>query len=59
MYNSGYVPGHYYSPIPNIAEVERDADRIFADKDLVGINLNTEDQIKLLEKFKTYYPDYP
>ena len=56
--NCGFEPGHFYSPIPNLIEIEKEASNIFVDKKLEGINLNTEDQINLLEEFKTYYPSY-
>jgi hypothetical protein len=57
--NCGFEPGHFYSPVPNLIEIEKDSSNIFIDKDLPGIDLNTENQIKLLEEFKTYYPEYP
>ena len=59
IFNAGWEPGHYYSPIPDLIEIERDADNIFGDKELGEIDLNIENQIRLLEKFKSYYPDYP
>jgi hypothetical protein len=59
VYNSGYEPGHYYSPIPNLMEIEKNSDKIFVSKGLLEIDLNTKNQIKLLEKFKKYYPGYP
>lgn len=55
----GFEPGHFYSPVPNLTEIERDINKIYIDKELSDIDLNTEYQIKLLEKFKTYYPSYP
>ena len=32
--NIGFPPGHYHSPLPNLAEIERDAYNIFVDKDM-------------------------
>jgi hypothetical protein len=58
-HSSAWEPGHYYSPIPDIFEIEKHADSIFSNKQLLEIDLNTEYQIKLLEEFKTYYPGYP
>ena len=58
-HSSSWEPGHYYSPVPNIFEIEGNADRIFTEKNLSEIDLNTENQITLLEEFKTFYPDYP
>ena len=57
--NCGFEPGHFYSPVPNLIEIEKNISNIFIDKELPGIDLNTEKQIKLLEEFKTYYPEYP
>ena len=57
--NCGFPPGHFYSPIPNLSEIESEAKAIFADKDLEEINLNTEQQVRLLEKIKIFYSDYP
>ena len=43
----------FLSPIPNHAELEKDASTIFSEKNPAGIELNTENQIKLLEELKT------
>ena len=59
VHNCGFPPGHFYSPIPNLSEIESEAKAIFADKDLEEINLNTEKQIRLLEKIKIFYSEYP
>ena len=58
MYDVGYEPGYFYSPIPDLNEIRMEADKIFIDKDLQEIDLNTENQIKLLEELKTYYSQY-
>ena len=58
IYNAGFEPGHFYSPIPNIAEIEKNADIIFSERALYGIDLNPEAQIQFLETFKTFYSDY-
>ena len=55
IYNCGFEPGHYYSPIPNLEEVEKSSTTIFAPKHLNDINLNTENQLKLLSDFLVYY----
>lgn len=57
--DSGYPPGHYYSPIPDLQEIQQDEERIFGEKDLKGIDLNTAEQLSLLEELKRYYPEYP
>lgn len=55
----GFKPGHYYSTIPNLKEIEENADVIFSEKKLAEIELNTENQIKLLNTFKSFYSGYP
>lgn len=59
LHNSGFEPGHFYSPIPNLSEIEKDMDRIFTDKVLLGVDLNKEYQMNLLDEFKSYYSEYP
>ncbi len=52
-----FPPGHYYSPIPSREEILKKEQRIFGirKKEIDGINLNEEEQLKLLEKIKEYY----
>jgi hypothetical protein len=57
--SSGWKPGHYYSPIPDIFEIEANAERIFANKSLTEIDLNTSYQIRLLDELKEFYAEYP
>jgi predicted O-methyltransferase YrrM len=59
LYNAGFKPGHYYSPIPNLEDVKNNADTIFSVRNVEEINLNEENQFKLLEEFRVYYADYP
>ena len=56
----GYEPGHYYSPIPDIEDIKR-KDTIFnkINVDLKGINLEKENQFRLLESFIEYYKEIP
>jgi predicted O-methyltransferase YrrM len=53
--------GHYYSPVPSIKELERDAPRIFdrSLRTLPGIELNEADQLALLTEFATFYKEQP
>lgn len=54
-------PGHFYSPIPDLKEVDIYADRVF-DQDrrtLPGIDLNEKQQVALLENLSRYYPEVP
>lgn len=58
----GFVPpGHFYSPIPALAEIRRDEARIFAEppRSIAGIALREADQLALLEEFAQLYPGIP
>lgn len=54
-------PGHFYSPIPNIGEVQAREAELFgpAPPSLPGIALNTDRQLALLSTLARYYPDQP
>lgn len=54
-------PGHYYSPIPDVAQVLRRADTIFFRQlhELPGIDLNFPRQEELLRLFLPFYPEQP
>lgn len=44
-----HVLGHFYSPVPKVSEIKKDEKRIFeTNTELVGINLNADEQIDLL-----------
>lgn len=55
------LPGHYYSPLPNLTEIQQDENRIFHsyNKEILGIDLNEAEQIRLLEEFIAYYKKQP
>lgn len=55
----GYKPGHFYSPIPSRDEVNDRADIIFKDRGLLDIDLNAEEQFKLLKHFKIRRSEFP
>jgi predicted O-methyltransferase YrrM len=55
----GYEPGHYYSPIPDLDEVENNSETIFNKKKLENIDLNIEKQLSLLSELKEFYSSYP
>lgn len=58
----GFVPpGHYYSPIPDIAAIRQDEARIFGTvpRQIAGIDLRETAQMELLEQFAKFYPDIP
>jgi len=58
--NCGYAPGHYYSPIPNLEEINKRKSEIFnVNKEPKGINLRKEEQFALLQQLSIYYKDIP
>lgn len=58
--NCFVAPGHYYSPDVNIEEVKKYENQIWNDKaDIKGINLNVEEQEKLVKSFEKYYNELP
>jgi predicted O-methyltransferase YrrM len=54
-------PGHFYSPIPDLAELRRDEERIFAPvpRELPGVELNEHGQLALLDQFESLYVTQP
>ena len=60
--NAHFLPGHFYSTIPNLEEVKKDQERIWngVQNDVVNsINLNVVTQKKVLSIINSYYPDIP
>ena len=58
----GFVPpGHFYSPLPSLVEIDRDALKIFGSipHSIPGIELHESEQLKLLEDFSRYYQSIP
>jgi hypothetical protein len=58
----GFVPpGHFYSPIPNWAEITINEERIFkiCARTISGLDLRESEQLVLLQQFTSYYPDIP
>jgi predicted O-methyltransferase YrrM len=53
--------GHYYSPVPSVAELRRDAARIFDRRlrTLPGLDLNEAAQLELLPRLAACYADQP
>jgi methyltransferase family protein len=53
----GWPPGHFYSPIPDLAAVRRDEARIFADppRELPGIDLAADAQLELLARLARHH----
>jgi len=60
--NGPWKPGHFYSPVPDRAEVRRRAAELFPEptpRTLPGIDLNEAGQLALLEAFKAYRDELP
>jgi predicted O-methyltransferase YrrM len=53
--------GHYYSPVPSMKELNRNAERIFdrSFRKLPGIEFNEADQLSLLTEFAAVYAEQP
>jgi predicted O-methyltransferase YrrM len=54
-------PGHFYSPIPSLEDIQRDDAVIFGSvpRTLPGVDLDEPGQLRLLEEFRRYYQDLP
>jgi hypothetical protein len=54
-------PGHFYSPIPSLAEISRREAEIFGDppRELPGIDLRVDEQLQLIEELRGYYAEMP
>jgi len=53
-------PGHFYSPIPSIPEIEMKRDSIFhIEKEIPGIDLKETRQLELLDHFLSWYEELP
>jgi hypothetical protein len=59
--NCAYPPGHYYSPVPSIAEIKQNEREIFKlpTKSIAGIDLNIGKQLNLINSFKPFYNQLP
>ena len=53
-------PGHFYSPIVDLNELQSDRARVFdRDRDIPDIDLNEDRQLKLVQQFQKFYGDIP
>jgi predicted O-methyltransferase YrrM len=61
VFQIGWPPGHYYSPIPSIKNIKQREHEIFAAplQEIPGINLNEEMQLAIFEELSTYYSEHP
>lgn len=60
-YKTWVPPGHFYSPIPDLNQTRNKEDLIWGEVSdtIPGIDLNTEEQLHLLNKFSQYYKEIP
>ncbi len=59
-FKTPYPPGHYYSPIPSLEDVERRRSKLFDRKDeLRGIDLNLDRQAATCGAFSRFWEDVP
>lgn len=58
---SCYPPGHFYSPIVNIKEIQKFEDQIWLKNilNIKGIQLNIENQLNNIKNFSKYYNELP
>jgi predicted O-methyltransferase YrrM len=54
-------PGHFYSPIPSLEEIRSKEKELFAEipREIPGIDMNVEEQLRLFDHFKKYYGEQP
>ena len=54
-------PGHFYSPIPSLDDIQRDEAKIFGSipSNISGVQLDEEEQLKILNTFVMYYKEMP
>ena len=60
-YNLHVPPGHFYSPIADLKEVDQFADKVFDlnRRTLPAIDLREAEQMELLRSLSVYYPELP
>ena len=55
-----FPPGHFYSPIPSLKRIREEESKIFkTPRSIPGVDLNEDQQLRLLEEFKDYYRELP
>lgn len=60
--NSCYPNGHFYSPVISIEDIKKRQSEIWKNSEfdgIQGIDLQTKEQIELVESFTQYYKDIP
>jgi predicted O-methyltransferase YrrM len=61
IFVSDYLPGHFYSPIPDLPEIDAHVDAIFdrSPKTVSAIDLNEREQLRLIDVFSKTYREMP
>ena len=54
-----FAPGGYYSPIPSMEEIKKHNFNVPLPESLTGIDLNGNEQLKLLDSFEPFYRELP
>ena len=54
-----FPPGHFYSPVPSLEDIERTLESWHLPDKMLGIDLREQEQLKLLEQFSAIYPEVP
>lgn len=58
IYKGLYKPGHYYSTIPSLQEVEENSDKIFSSRPPEGIQFQLESQKTCLREIQSFLVDF-
>lgn len=61
VFVSDYLPGHFYSPIPDLREIDANVDAIFdrSPRTVDAIDLNETEQLRLIDAFAKTYKEMP
>ena len=61
VYQFGWEPGHFYSPIPSIEEIKQKEDRLFEEtpKEILDVNLNNSVQLSLFSELQPLFSESP
>jgi predicted O-methyltransferase YrrM len=60
--NSKFPPGHYYSPVISVIDIKKREFEIWKNakkEEIEGVQLRTEEQIKLIQQFAKFYKEIP
>ena len=57
--SSLFAPGGYYSPIPSMKEIKEHNFNVPLPESLPGIDLNSNEQLNLLDSFEPFYRELP